>query len=504
MKKTILLTAITGLFALNSCSDDDGKDLIDFTVSFNAATISTTEGDTAKEVTLTFSRAATKDGTINLEYTTDNAVYGTDFTTDPDGSSGTLTIPVASGDMNTSFTFNKLTNAIEGTTKSVTFSLSGYSDPDWSNGSTSTTLVSYTPIAATTGVIDTETGGSNQPNQVYFDFSTGIQTAVKRDSWEIALYNGEENRVFLNSSLLVTAATLPGMTDLLAVTEATALGEPMELQRFSIMDFTAHPVTVNTVGELAAGLPIDYGMYGNLAEGINFTDTPEGTLAGTAMAEVSTVPEENFVHLISLGSEIPTDPAELGSINTTGSARKIIKVRVFSDGNSYTVQYADLNETTTLSEITVPKNTDLNLSAVSLTSGGVVDVEPAKDQWDINLSGVFSYYGAQGGMLAGLTFSDYVLHNTLAGVGAYQVTIAEGIPTYANFTREDVDETAFDFENRALIGSGWRTTFGTPQVNDDRYYIIKDADGNYYKMNFTAFTSTEGERGHFQFTYDRL
>src|SRR5690606_42029313 len=142
--------------------------------------------------------------------------------------------PVASGDLNTSFTFNKLTNAIEGTSKSVTFSLSGYSESDWSNGSTSSTLVSYTPSAATSSVIDTENGASNQPNQVYFDFSTGVQTAVRRDTWEIALYNGAENRVFLNASLLVSAATLPGVTDLLSVTNATVRADPLELFTYNL------------------------------------------------------------------------------------------------------------------------------------------------------------------------------------------------------------------------------------------------------------------------------
>ena len=52
-------------------------------------------------------------------------------------------------------------------------------------------------------------------------------------------------------------------------------------------------------------------------------------------------------------------------------------------------------------------------------------------------------------------------------------------------------------------GSGWRDAFGGV-VNEDVYYVLKDVDGNYYKFDFTDFTSTEGERGHYQFTYERL
>lgn len=503
MRKSILLPTITGLLLLASCSDDQDKDLIDFTVAFHSEVVSTTEGDTSKEVVLSFSRPASKDGTLSLGYTGKHAVYGTDFSTDPDGSSGRVSIPVSSGDLSASFTFNKLTNAIEGTERSVTFTLEGLGHADWSVGSNSSTLVSYAPVASPSGIVDTQNGGSNLPNQVYFDFSSGQQTAVRRDGWEIALYNGSENRVMLNPALLVSAAQLPGITDLLSVTEASALPQPLELKTLD-NNFEPATVTVTTLAELLPGLPLGYHQYGDLDAGISFTDSPQGTLDGTAFAEVSTDPAENYVYLLSLGSEIPTEPAPLGSISTTGDPRGIIKVRVLGDGNSYTIQYAELNETTAFSEITVSKEDTHNLTAVSLTGGQTVEVEPAKDQWDINLSGVFSYYGAQGPLVAGLTFSDYVVHNTLGGVGLYQVTLGEGIPSYADFSRSDVEESAFDFDNRSLIGSGWRTTFGTPAVNSDRYYIVKDADGNYYKMNFTAFTSTQGERGHFQFVYQRL
>ncbi|WP_108422770.1 HmuY family protein [Flagellimonas amoyensis] len=502
MKKTILLKAIALMLILSSCSDDDGENLIDFTATFASATVSTTEEETSKEIVLNFSRAASENGTITVSYSGDNAEYGTDFTTSPDGSSGTISVPVASGNTNASFTFNKLTNAIEGTTKSVTFTIDGFSDADWSTGSTSSALVSYTPIAATSGIIDTENGGSNQPNQVYFDFSTGIQTAVRRDLWEIGLYNGTENRVFLNSSLSVSAVELTGVTDLLSVTEASDLPEPMELNALDAM-FQPSTVNVSTVAELLVGLPVGYNQYGDLEAGISFTDSPEGTLEGTAFAEISTTAEENYVYLVSLGKEIPTQPAETGSINTTGDLRDIIKVRILSDGNSYTIQYADLNETTAFSEVNVPKDAAHNITAFSLTNGETVSVEPATEEWDINLTGVFTYYGSQGPLVAGLTYSDYVVHNTLGGVGLYQVTIEGDVPTYANFTMADVDESALVYDNRAVVGSGWRDTFGGV-VNTDRYYVLKDADGNYYKLNFTAYTSTEGERGHFQFTYERL
>ncbi|MDC6365694.1 MULTISPECIES: HmuY family protein [Flavobacteriaceae] len=512
MKKLSYLYATLFLIALNSCSSDDSEELIDFTVSFSSATISTTEEDTTKEITLNFSRAATQTGTINVSFEGENTVYGTDFSTSPAGNSGTIAVPVAEGDLSATITFTKILDPIEGNTKSVTFSIDGFDVTDWSTGSVSSSTVSFSPIAALSGIIDLETGGSNMPNQVYFDFSTGVQTAVQRDTWEIALYNGTQNRIYLNASLLVSAAELSGITDLLSVTESTELTEPLELNTLDPMTFQSTPVTVNTVAELTQGLPVGYFQYGNLSENIVFTDNKEGDLDGTAFAEISTTAEDNNVYIVGLGNSIPTEAADPGSIDITGDHRGFMKVRILTDGNEYTIQYAALDETTTISEVTIPKDDTYNLTAFSLTNGESVSVEPAAEQWDVNFSGVFSYYGYQGPTLAGLTYSDYTVHNTLGGVGLYQVTTYEevgdvvtefDVPSYTDFARENVEESSFVYDDRAIIASGWRDAFGGV-LKDDRYYVLKDAAGNYYKMMFTAYVSNEGERGNAQFTYERL
>ena len=509
MKKYFYLGALVLVSILSSCSDDEGEDLIDFTVSFNSATVSLGETDTERDITLSFSRAASRAGTITVSFAGSNAVYGTDFTTSPAGTDGSVSIPVAVGDLSTTITFTKLQDPIEGTTKSVSFTLNGYDQTDWSNGTTASADVSFTPIAAISGVINGEQGGSNEPNQVYIDLSSNTQTAVRRDLWEIGLYNGTENRVFLNSSILVTAAELEGVTDILSTTESSDLPEAMELST----------VTVNTVAELLEGLPLSYGQYGNIDTGTVFTDNKEGTLEGTAFAEVSTTADENHVYIVSLGSEIPEDPAEVGSIKTTGDPRGFMKVRILSDGSSYTVQFADLNETENFSEVTVQKDDNFNLTAFSLVNGQSVNVEPQKGSWDLNLTGVFSYYGVGNfgptQIVAGLTYSDYVLHNNLGGVGLYQVTTYAidretgqrtdfDVPSYADFSRSDVVEADLVYDDRAIIASDWRSVFGGAAVKDDRFFILKDADDNYYKLLFTAFTNDEGERGFPQFTYERL
>ncbi|REG88086.1 HmuY family protein [Winogradskyella sediminis] len=366
---------------------------------------------------------------------------------------------------------------------------------------------SSTPVTppSSGGIIDPEVGGFNQANRVYVDLSTGTQIASRRDSWEIAVYNGAQNRVYLNSALLVSAVELEGITDITAVTESTTLTSPMTLDALD-QTFSPTTVTVSTVAELIQGLPVGYYQYGDLDAGISFTDSKEGELTGTAFNAISTTATDNNVYIVNLGNEIPT--TNNGTLNTTGDSRGYMKVRVLTNGSSYTIQYATLDNTTDYNEITVIKDSSYNLTAVSLTDGQVVSAEPEAENWDIDFGGVFSYYGLQGTIAAGLTYSDYTLHNTLSGVGLYEITVEDdATPSYTNFTISDVNETSFVYNDRAVIGSGWRSVdymTGETSVREDRYYIVKDGDNNYYKLRFTAVESETGERGYPQFQYEIL
>lgn len=502
MRKQLFIKMLCVLFLISSCSNDDSENLIDFTVSFQNASVGILENENEVDLNVNFSRAATESGTIEVSYTVNNAIYGTDFTTNPAAASGTISIPVAVGDDNAKITLTKLTDPIEGTTRSVDFSFSSFGDAEWYAEGTDALNVSFTPVASTGSIINLLTGGSTLPNQCYIDLSTGVQTAVQRDSWEIAVYNGTENKVFLNASLLVAAAELEGITDILSITEATALTDVT-------LNSYGQPSDISTVSELLVNLPVSYAQFSNLTENVVFTDSKEGDLDGTAFADVYTTDSKNNVYIVSLGNEIPTNAAKAGSINITGDHRGFMKVQVLTDGSTYTIRYAALNETTAYNEISVAKDNSKLLTAVSLTNGTVVNVEPETASWDINFSGVFSYNS--GGY--GVTYSDYALHNTLGNVGVYQVTTYEvdgddnrtdfDVPSYTNFGIDDVDDLTFVYDDRTIIGSAWRS-YSLGIAKDDRYYIIKDSDDNRYKLRFTALLSSNGERGYSQFEYAKI
>ena len=363
--------------------------------------------------------------------------------------------------------------------------------------------------AVESATLDINSGGSTQPNQVYIDLSAEQTTVVRRDAWELGFYSGSENRVFLNSSILVSAAELKGFTDLDQVSLESELKSPLVVQSLSIASypFVSSEVTVNTVAELLDGLALGYEMYGNVETGISFTDSKEGRLDETAIAPISLNPEENNVYLVSLGSEIPTQEAEPGAINPTGQARGVYKIRVFMDGDSYVLQYAPF-DADDYQEAVIAKDNNFNLVAFSLANGTITDVEPPKDNWDLNYTSVHSFYGSMAGMFAGLSYTDYAMHNTLNGVGLYTVfTESESDQSvtdiaYEDFTVDDVVQSNFIRDDRTVIASDWRST--EEGVKNDRYYVLQDAEGNYYKLRFSAMLSASGERGHPQIQYELL
>ncbi len=369
--------------------------------------------------------------------------------------------------------------------------------------------------AVESAVLDVEAGGSTEPNQVYIDLSTKETTVVRRDAWELGFVSSE-NRVILNNSILVSAARIEGFTDIDAVTETTTLQSEMDLKSLNPTTFSTIDVSVSTVEELIAGLPVGYEMYGNLENDIAFTDSSDGDLDKTALGVIATTEAEAEVYVVSLGKEIPEEPAELESINTAGENRGFYKVKVFMQDGSYVLQYAPLNETSH-TEVKIAKDEAYNFVPFSLANGKQVTVEPAKNEWDLNFTSVFSYYGSMGNIAAGVTYSDYVLHNTTNGVGVYTVLTEEPgegedatpqpteAPSYDEFTLANVEEAELNFTDRNLIGSSWRIAGLTDtRLKTDRYYVIKDVEGNYYKLQFTALMSESGERGYPQLRYDIL
>ncbi|HIP26113.1 MAG TPA: hypothetical protein EYG80_00470, partial [Flavobacteriaceae bacterium] len=128
----------------------------------------------------------------------------------------------------------------------------------------------------TDATVDTEVGGANEPNQVYFDFSSNTQTDIQRDSWDLRFYSGDTFRVSLNTSIAMATKQL-ATTDLNSVTTATVQSLFTE-------------VTTQTFD----------------ANNVAFVDDFDGDINNTAITEISDMADNNKVYLLNLGYAIGT------------------------------------------------------------------------------------------------------------------------------------------------------------------------------------------------------
>jgi len=320
-------------------------------------------------------------------------------------------------------------------------------------------------------------GGANQPNQVYLDLSSGESKSVNRATWEFGFYGGSDFRVIINGSL------------------------KMAVKKLATSDITLPQVSD---ADVAVGA-------GTTASSNGYVDNPTGVLAGagagigTAIAEISATDADNKVYLVNLGFAVSTATPAVGSVNVDGDARGWKKVRILRSGNGYKIQYADL-ASTTFTEKTITKDADFNFSFFSLASGTTVSVEPQKAKWDLNFTTFTNYLNTGTEVTYG--YSDFIVSNMKGGTQVYQVLVTADV-TYAGFTKANVVEANFaaSTTDQRIIGANWRNGGGPttlPSIKTDRFYVVKDAAGNYYKIKFLAMTNDAGIRGYVTLEYALL
>lgn len=296
------------------------------------------------------------------------------------------------------------------------------------------------------------TGGASAVNMVFVDFSEDKQTSAARAAWDLGFYGGSDDfRVIINHTT-GAAAAITTKTDLAQVTAA---------------DTTA----------LAASGALNLGQGSGTFDKIDPVDGNRSVyLGGTVIKQISATDADNKVFIVARG--------------TSGAAnRGWTKIRVLRNGSNYVLQYARINETT-FRTVNVTKDANLNFTYVSFDSGASVAIEPGKTNWDI----VWTLSTYKATPTIPYTFSDYVIHNFVGGVQAAEVLTSA--VSYADFKETNLSALTFS-SNRETIGGNWRITSGTPiGVKTDRFYVVKDAAGNIYKLKFVSFHSSDGgERG---------
>ena len=303
--------------------------------------------------------------------------------------------------------------------------------------------------------------GSAAANSVYLDLSADRQTTALRSSWDLAFYCASDFRVILNNNSSAGAKILTSND-------------------------------ISTVGAAdTIGLTLATSQTNPLPEQLAWFDNVAGDLTKTVIPAVSATDADNKVIILNRGAG--------GGI----AARPWVKLRILRNASGgYTLQYAGIQEST-FKTLQIPKDAAFHFKFVSIENG-IVEGQPEKDKWDL----VWSYSLFETNFGAGqvpYNFSDLIAVNYLAGVTVAQKVYGDASIAAAAFTAFNKDSVANTtlVNNRWGIGSSWRSTQPATGARLDRFYIIKDASGNYYKFKCLSMGigTDGGTRGKPEFKY---
>lgn len=460
--KFYLVTFSVLTLYMTSCSNEISLETDPFVLAFESLSKNLTTIESEENIEMIYSEIAEENGYATVQVIPKNAVYGIDFSTIPEASANKITLPIVRGEVKNSIIFQKLNPSLDETTE-IKFTLISI---DYNNSNiqgNSSFLINST--ASLGGSFNPQVGGPNQGNQVYVDLSSQSSTIARRDSWDLAFYNGAHFRVTINGSIFMAAKALTE-TNIDAISQADVIG--LQAQ-----------VAVGTFDPTNAV----------------YVDAPNGNILETAIAEISLNNSENPVYLLNLGYEVGTDTPTTGSVAITGDQRGWKKIRILRNNNNYLLQYANLNDTSH-QEIIISKNTAYNFNYFSFNTNTKVNVEPKKEKWDLCFT-VFTNILSDAGSYG---FSDFSHNNRKGNALVYRVNTSDF--QYDNFESNNIIESNFS-KDLTTIGSSWRSVFDG-SVYNDRFYIIKDPNGNNYKLKFLALTNDNGIRGYPEFEYKLL
>lgn len=445
--RSLLLVAFLGTF--NACSDDEPP-LPDNLAAFEA-TEKGFEGEET-EIKIALTRAVDAATSISVTLTPTQLSYDTEFTTTPAAANNTITLSVPAGQSAVSFKVNKKSGVLLDGDESIAFKIASVGTPVLVGTNAALKLSFKAIISEGTGIqlngIAGSEAGSSAANSVFLDLSANTQTPALRSSWDLGFFNGADFRVTINGTNGASALVI-NKTDINAVSDK---------------DFKTDSLAI-----------------GQGAGKLSLVDDAAGDITKTVIAAVSATDADNKVYILNRKG---------GSMDVLPVA-DLYKIRILRKGTGYTLQYAKVNETT-FKTLDITKDAAYNFEFVSLEKGATVDVEPAKDRWDLKW-GYSMYFTNFGAGLIPYGFSDLVFTNNLGGVEAAEVLTTTA--TYDAFAESNL--TGITFSKAAdVIGSKWRVTQGTIGVKTDRFYLIKDPAGNIYKLKFISFHANDGgERG---------
>ncbi len=185
-------------------------------------------------------------------------------------------------------------------------------------------------------------------------------------------------------------------------------------------------------------------------------------------------------------------------LNSTYIKNNLKKFRMISvDGSKYIMEYADLDESFAHT-ITIPKDDNYNYSYFSFVDGGkIVQPDPPKKTWDI----VFTRY----------RFIYYDLEDfkyIVSGVLTNPFNTECAADSTSKFDEiEGIDLINLPYSNhRDIIGFNWKEyNFSAEryEINSNQNYVVKNRNGQYWKIHFLDFYNKQGIKGSPSFEFQR-
>ena len=465
MKKFLYLCVCVALLGVWSCSDDDDNLKVpNITVSFGSTEVGMEENATA-DITVNLSRAASVAQSVTVEMEESPDIFASDLVTVPAMTDHQVVVSIPAGETTGTIKISRTEGKKpEG---SVKFAISSLSETEgFKIGDKKELTLSFSAILSegNTMILQGKTSESNYTNMVYVDLSNSKQTQINRKSWNLGFYCGDAFTVILNSSYATVAAP-SGKTVFSEVTLADAESAP----------------------NLAAGAMSEEFQA-------SWVDAVDGDLTKTAWGTIAANDADNQVFYV------------LSEDNKVTDRNEWYKVKVTRKGEGYSVQFGKVGDATSQT-VEIAKDAAYNFIGLSLASGETVEAQPEGKRWDI----LWAYGAAETVMASGpvTSFSqDVVYSNSVGGVETALVMVDEST-TYAGFSKADLSQVEFQTVAN-VIGTTWRTPampgVTNAGVKKDRFFVVKDPYGNYYKLRFTKFgTGDDGtERGKPEIEYALL
>jgi len=204
-------------------------------------------------------------------------------------------------------------------------------------------------------------------------------------------------------------------------------------------------------------------------------DNPKGTEHGTAFGDISST----SLYIIDRGYNID---------GTSRGYRKLMVDSITVD--SYFIRYANLDNSD-LNYLEIRKNNAKNFEYLSFNINNLVNIEPNMDEWDL----IFTQYTH--------LFEDsneipaYLVTGVLSNYNNNVLIAKDTTNKFENINFQMIEK--YNFSNKQdKIGYNWKKfNFDTQNytVDKDITYIIKSVSNKYFKLHFTDFYNSYGEKG---------